>query len=110
MAISLDVQNLAAHAEMDAKPLAKLVRDLKEAAPRYGFLGGSREALAALRKVNDYLGYYGIKSIQSDSGKWAAYYADAGDPYKATIMLQTHPRVSVLVGRDWGSYIERYDP
>ena len=109
MAVSKDVQHLASRAGVDAKTLAKLIRELKDAAHSWGFGHGTRETLAALTKVDDFLGNHGVERVAAESGKWAAYYSNAGDTYDATVLVQTKPRVSVLVGHNWGDYIEKYD-
>jgi hypothetical protein len=109
MATSKEVQRLASHAGVDAKELSRLIRDLKDAAHSWGFGNGTRETLGILGKIDSFLGNHGIERVAAENGKWAAYYSNAGDTYDATVMVQTRPRVSVLVGRNWGDYIEKYD-
>lgn len=109
MAIAKEVKHLASRAGVDAKELSRLILDLKDAAHSWGFADGTRQTLAALRKVDAFLGNHGVERVAAESGKWSAYYSNAGDTYDATVLVQTRPRVSVLVGRNWGDYIEKYD-
>lgn len=86
------------HQRIDAAAVAKAVARLKRERTR-----------AALAAVDKLIGGHGVEYIRADSGRWGAYVVNMGDTYDATVMLQDHPRESVIVGRSWGDYIERYD-
>ncbi len=107
MAISKEVQHLASHYGVDAKALAALVRKLK-AAPK-GREDSPGSALSVLSEIDQLLGTHGIEYVRTDNGRWGAYYANSGDSYGPTVMIQTRPSRSILVGRNWGDYVERYD-
>jgi hypothetical protein len=65
--------------------------------------------IEALRDIDEILQGHGVEYVLTDNKRWAAYYVNMGDTYSPTVMIQTRPRRSILVGRDWGSYVERYD-
>lgn len=85
-----------------AVELSKAISDLK-------YASNSRAANDALERIDRILEGFGVQYVETDNGRWAAEYVDFGDPYVATVMLQTKPRVSVIVGRGWGDYVEKYD-
>lgn len=109
MAVAKNVQYLADYYKVDAKELARLVRELKDALGALGFGSGSPQAVRVLRRIDQFLGTHGVEYVQTDNGRWSAYYANSGDTYRPTVMIQTRPRIAVIIGRDWGSYVERYD-
>lgn len=109
MAISKEVQALANYYKVDPKGLAVLVRELKDSIGAWGFGNGSAQALRVLRRIDQFLGTHGVEHVRTDNGRWEAYYTNSGDTYRPTVMIQLRPRISVLVFRNWGDYIERYD-
>lgn len=106
MVVAKNVQYLADYYKVDAKELARLVRAL-----RYSMRAGASfdEAHDILKRIDRLLGNHGVEYLRTENNRWAAYYSNSGDTYRPTVMLQTRPRWSILVGRDWGSYVERYD-
>lgn len=115
MAISKEVQYLANYYKVDAKALAALVKRLKalpvtsRSIVSSGAFSVDDAHIEALRDIDELLRGHGVEYVLTDNKRWAAYYVNMGDTYSPTVMIQTRPRRSILVGRDWGSYVERYD-
>ena len=89
--------------------LPDLVKKLKEDVRMWGVGNGTAKALATLREINTAMRCHGVEHIRTENGRWEAYYVNGGDTYSPTVMIQTRPRVSVIVAKNWGDYVERYD-
>jgi len=107
--ISNEVMRLVGYYHgVEGHRLAAAVKRLK-AAPK-GREDSPGSALSVLAEIDALLQGHGVEYVETTNARWGAYYVNMGDTYSPTVMIQTRPRRSILVGRDWGSYVERYDP